>query len=104
MIKKMLVLSFAILLSGCDTGPTAPSMSSIMASCDTPKISDFNSCIQSNYTRDLGNRNVQSLYARLDSIVADQQSEKINQTKAKAMAYTAYDETVGAGNKAVTAN
>ena len=79
-------------------------MSSVMSSCDTAEISDLNSYIQGNYTRDPENRNVRSFYARLDSIVKDQKSGKISQTKAKAMAYTAYDETVGAGNKAVTAN
>lgn len=79
---------------------SAHSMSSVMASCETPKINDFNSCIQSNYTRNPGSRDVRSLYARLNSIVEDQQNGIISQIKAKALAYAAYDSTVEAGNRA----
>ena len=95
-------------LSGCmepsaPSAPLPPSMSSTMKSCDTPKINDFNSCIQNNYTRDPGTSTVRSFYARMDLIVEEQQNRKISQTKAKAMAYVAYDETVGAGNRASVA-
>ena len=107
MIKKMLVLSSAILLSGCFT----PSMSSVMSNCDSillPKISDFNSCIQSDYKREWGlypgHKDVRSLYDRLDLIVEDQQSGKMTQTQAKALAYKAYDDTVGAVMAAAAAD
>ena len=74
-------------------------MTSVMSSCETPDFSDFNSCVQRNYARDPDGSTVRALYAQLNAIEEDQQNGKISQIKAKAMAYTAYDATVGAGNR-----
>jgi hypothetical protein len=70
-----------------------------MSSCETPDFSDFNSCVQRNYARHPDASTVRALYAQLNAIEEDQQNGKISQIKAKAMAYTAYDATVGAGNR-----
>lgn len=96
-MKKIILLSAAMLLVGCE--PTAPAMSSVMNSCETKNFSVFNNCIQKTYTRNPDGGSVRSLYAQLNAIEEDQRRGKITQTKAKALAYKAYDATVGAGNR-----
>jgi hypothetical protein len=101
MLKKIVTLSALIFLAGCE--PSAPAMSSVMNSCETKRFGDFNSCIQQTYTRDPNHKNVRSLYARLNAIEEDRRRGRITHTKAKALAYAAYDATVGAGNDAADA-
>ena len=97
MQNKIVTLSALIFLVGCES---APEMSSVMNSCETKRFGDFNSCIQQTYTRDPNHKNVRSLYAQLNAIDEDRRRGKITHVKAKALAYAAYDATVGAGNRA----
>jgi hypothetical protein len=101
MIRKIILLLILLPLFGC-LNPTEPKMTSVMSSCETPDFSDFNSCVQRNYARHPDASTVRALYAQLNAIEEDQQNGKISQIKAKAMAYTAYDATVGAGNRPAT--
>ena len=98
MTKYIILLFVTLPLLGCLPlpnlpNPIAPKMSSVVSSCETPDFSDFNSCIQRNYKRDLVkvHRKTRSLYAQLDAIEEDQKNGKISQVKAKALAYRAYD-------------
>ena len=100
---RMLIICIAFLLVSC--GVRAPSMSSVMESCETRSdFSSYVSCIKNDYTRDPGHQTVRSLYAQLSAINEDYQSGALSNTKARAAAYKAYDQTVGAGNARQRAN
>ena len=73
-------------------------MSSIMTSCEQNSFAKYNACIQSNYQRAPDSSNVKSLYARLNAIEEDVVKGQVTEIKAKALAWTAYDEAVGADN------
>ncbi|MDB4830406.1 hypothetical protein OAH41_04595 [Paracoccaceae bacterium] len=72
-----------------------------MSSCESrSNFSSYVRCIKNDYTRDPGASTVKSLYARLAAIDEDFQNGSLSEVKARAEAYIAYDETVGAGNRA----
>ena len=89
----------AILLMGCN--PTAPSMSSVMGSCDgATTFNGYVNCLKNNYQRDPNHSTVRAFYAQLDAINEDVQKGRLSTSKAKAAAYTAYANTIEAGNNA----
>ena len=96
-VSLALVLLF---LAGC-FGSSAPSMSSVMSSCESrSNFTSYVHCIKNDYTRDPSASTVKSLYARLAAIDEDYQNGVLSEVKARAEAYIAYDETVAAGNRA----
>ena len=90
-VSLALVLLF---LAGC-FGSSAPSMSSVMSSCESrSNFTSYVRCIKNDYTRDPSASTVKSLYARLAAIDEDYQNGVLSEVKARAEAYIAYDETV----------
>ena len=100
-MKQVALALVLLFLAGCSSEPLAPSMSSVMSSCESrSNFSSYVRCIKNDYTRDPGASTVKSLYARLAAIDEDFQNGSLSEVKARAEAYKAYDETVEAGNRA----
>ena len=97
-VSLALVLLF---LTGCSSEPLAPSVSSVMSSCESrSNFTAYVRCIKSDYTRYPNRSEVKSLYARLSAIDEDFQKGVLSEVKARAEAYKAYDDTVAAANRA----
>ena len=94
-----------VFLSLASCGIMEPRMSSVMESCDTRSdFAQYVNCIKNEYKRDPNAQSVRSLYAQLDAIKEDYESGLLSDAKAKAAAYIAYDQTVGAENARLDAN
>lgn len=101
MRNRIICLTFV--LASC--GIMEPRMSSVMEDCDTRSdFSRYVSCIKSEYQRDRSAQSVRSFYVQLDAIKEDYENGALSNTKARAAAYRAYDQTVGAENARIDAN
>ena len=97
------ILCIGVVLSGCMNNLTEPTMSNVMSSCENEvKFSSYNSCIQTNYKKDPGFAAVKAFFAMMNSIEEDWSKKRISEVKARAQAYKAYMETVGAHNNRIT--
>ena len=101
MKRLIIVLALPVFLFAC--GVMEPKMSTVMGNCDGQNFANYVECIKTNYKRAPNDRDVKAFYAHLDAISEDLRLGKISETRAKSLAYTAYNETVEAGNRAEAA-
>lgn len=69
-------------------------MEDVVWQCDSKDFYVFNNCIQLNYS---GPKNIKtsSFFAQLDAIAEELNRKTISNVKAKALAYAAYEDTIG---------
>ena len=97
MLRSLYTILF---FTGCGVAnPFEPDLSSVMGSCETPDFSNFKNCIQRTYARDPGASTVRAFYAYLNRIEEGQIAGAFTHIEAKLLAYKAYENTVGEGNR-----
>ena len=81
-------------ISACNIAE--PTMSSVMSSCEYSRSFDsYANCIKSNYKRFPDRRITRAFYAQLNAISDDLKSGRISESRARADAHLAYEQTIG---------
>ena len=97
MLRLYTALCFTFVLSACNI--SEPSMSSVMSSCEYSKsFNSYASCIKSNYKRYPDRRITRAFYAQLNAISDDLKNGRTSESRARADAHLAYEQTIGQDN------